>query len=709
MPHPIPPPGLARSVSRHWAAFLAPPYLIGLLLLHRWHPNGLLTAAVSAGGPVALAYAGASYAVAAMGSGRVPGTGALLVWSGVVAMELHAAAPAVARTRTVPAVLCFALGYGLPPPAALVSILLTAGWLAAAPHRGVGGWPELLSILAMAIVSGVAGGAVRRSRQRRISDEVRSREAHARSRSLVLPWEEPRAGNAVAADDAAQDSILLRRERELHEGIRRTLEGLLPVTGAACAAFLSPSPTPGSARHDGFAVVAGADGPKELSVPDTYLPVREALLFGRPFLESGPEARRYAPPGLCRNGRASGVAAVPVFRGDHTEGALLVVRHEEGGWDAPVVQLLELGSYFIGRELERTRALHVGDRYLLREGWYHEMVRKMAQVGNPGGGDGEEGLRSRRERVYAEAVGQVRRQLGASRVLLAGTASAGKKGWITWEETESRAGGSADPAPMGDSYVGWVIRTGSQRIFSDTEGAARGQNVVPQAWARPGERSFLLFPVGEAGGFRGAIVCTHPEPGKFRKQHAEVVRDVMEVMQLGLSHVERLETLTRRATTDPLTGISNRKAFFDQLTAELTRLDGRHPCAVIMADIDHFKRVNDTYGHPFGDEVLRRVAGVLGKAVRKGDAVGRYGGEEFVLYLHLADGDRAREGAERFRQMIRKTKFVHAGREVSVTASFGVACAPRHGATAETLLKCADEALYLSKQRGRDQVTVFPG
>jgi len=187
------------------------------------------------------------------------------------------------------------------------------------------------------------------------------------------------------------------------------------------------------------------------------------------------------------------------------------------------------------------------------------------------------------------------------------------------------------------------------------------------------------------------------------------VRDIAEVLLLGISHVEHLEALTRRATTDGLTGLTNRKAFLARLEEDIARLDGRHPGAVVMLDIDHFKRINDTYGHPFGDEVLRRVAGILEKAVRKGDAAGRYGGEEFVLYLHMADPGRAREGAERFRRMIRQARFHQGGREVVVTASLGVACSPAHGSGAEELLKRADEALYLSKQRGRDRVTVYPG
>lgn len=709
MARPKPPQSLARSASRHWAAIVAPPYLLLLILLRERYPGGWPVGLASAVGVLAFCYAAAAYLVAQRGGDLVPEREPLRVWGGVLAMEIHAAWAPVAQARVVPAALCFALGYGARPAISAPAIAGVAAWLVVAPS-GLHGWKEeVLSIAAMAVLAGAAGGSLRRSREQRKAEEGLSRETIERSRALVLPWEEPGPRGPEAAPGSSEETVLFRRETELLEGIQRTLESLLPMSGAAHAAFLSPSRAPGGARHDGLLVSRGASGPKEFSVADTYVPARESIVFRRPFLESGPEARRYAPWEPGNRSAATGVAAAPVFRGEAVEGVLLAVREEEGDWPVPVLPLLELAAYFIGRDIVRTRTLHLGERYLLREDWYHQMVRTMAQVGRPGKAEPEETLERRRERVYAEAVGQMRRQVGASRAALIGTSDGGKKGWLTWEETEGGAGGSDRPQPLRDTYVGWVIRTGTQRLFSGPQGPPRGHEVLPAEWARPGERSFLVLPVGGIGGFRGAVVCTHDAPERFRKQHAEIVRDITEVMQLGLSHVERLEVLTRRATTDPLTGLANRKAFLDHLAADLARLDGRHPCAVVMMDIDHFKRINDTYGHPFGDEVLRHVASVLGKAVRKGDAAGRYGGEEFVLYLHLADPVRAREGAERFRRMIRQTKFLHEGKPVAVTASFGVSCAPHDGATAEELLKRADEALYLSKQRGRDQVTVYPG
>ena len=128
-----------------------------------------------------------------------------------------------------------------------------------------------------------------------------------------------------------------------------------------------------------------------------------------------------------------------------------------------------------------------------------------------------------------------------------------------------------------------------------------------------------------------------------------------------------------------------------------------------MLDIDHFKRINDTYGHPAGDEVLRKVSDVIRKTVRKVDMAGRYGGEEFSLYLHSTDHMHAVQIAERLRLIIRQTRFVFDRKEVGVTASMGIACHPAHGLTSEDLLRHADDALYRSKQGGRDRTTVFPG
>ncbi|MHB1012423.1 MAG: sensor domain-containing diguanylate cyclase [Desulfobacteria bacterium] len=692
---------------RYIGGLSAPAYLLVLFLLRERIPEGVPFLLATAIGPLTAAYFFVAYLLARNRDDRVPDPLPLFAWGAVFAMEIHAFVPLVARTGVVPAALFFGIALKFPPPFSLPAILCVDAWLAAVPGP-IGN--EILYTSAMALIAGGAGIAVRRRYRNGDREGNGVQEAIARSRALVLPWEDSVNGGLPASGEMTEESSLLRREEELKDGIRQALDRLLGLTGASLVAYIARSASPGSVLHEGFLLSRGSPVFRAISLPDTYLPIREATVFRKPFLEIGPGARRYAPWENGPGSAPSGIAAVPIFREGIVEGVLLAVREEEGPWKDPVIPAMELAGNFVGRDIARMRELHQGDRYFLRGEWYHEMVRKMAEVGTEGDPQAGGNVRSRRERVYAETAEQVRRQVGADRVLLVESGEDTGNGRVAWAMSPDGGGpGPEGYEPLGDSYVGWVIRTGTQRIFPGTSGPPRNQGVLPRSWEREGERSFLVLPVEGRVGFRGALVCAHPDEKRFLKRHAEIARDITRVMQLGLSHVEQLESLTKKATTDGLTGLSNRKAFLERLAVDLARLDGRHPCGVVMLDIDHFKGVNDTYGHPFGDEVLRGVAAVLGKGVRKGDTAGRYGGEEFVLYLHLADAERAREGAERFRRMIRQIRFVHQGKEIAVTASFGVACAPRHGTGVEELLKHADEALYLSKERGRDRVTVYPG
>ena len=173
------------------------------------------------------------------------------------------------------------------------------------------------------------------------------------------------------------------------------------------------------------------------------------------------------------------------------------------------------------------------------------------------------------------------------------------------------------------------------------------------------------------------------------------------------------DALRKAATTDVLTGIANRRHFMDRTEAELARTR-RHerPLALAMFDIDHFKRVNDLYGHAVGDEVLRAVARLCADVVRQHDIVARVGGEEFGLLMpdtRLGDAvalaERLRERMQTLR--VRVPADSGAG-EVFITASFGVS-ALRPGDTLDTLLAHADAALYAAKRQGRDQVHVAPG
>lgn len=178
------------------------------------------------------------------------------------------------------------------------------------------------------------------------------------------------------------------------------------------------------------------------------------------------------------------------------------------------------------------------------------------------------------------------------------------------------------------------------------------------------------------------------------------------VLDLQAQLLAMQEVLREQATRDPLTGMWNRRAIFDALDRELNRA-GRDGCsvAVIMCDIDHFKKVNDTHGHTAGDMALREIAARIGQCARPYDITGRYGGEEFIAVLPRCDEPEAVAVAERFRQEIRSQPFDLDGHSVSITLSLGVAAtANRPRATAEDLTRLADQALYRAKRGGRDRV-----
>jgi two-component system cell cycle response regulator len=179
---------------------------------------------------------------------------------------------------------------------------------------------------------------------------------------------------------------------------------------------------------------------------------------------------------------------------------------------------------------------------------------------------------------------------------------------------------------------------------------------------------------------------------------------------------ERIITLEHRirqlAATDPLTGILNRRAFIERMEDEINRAYRQAaPLCLLLADIDYFKHINDSYGHQIGDLVLQRFADTLSSASRRYDFVGRYGGEEFVVCLPGIGLPRARSVAGRLRKRVQEMKISTpaSSKPIRITASFGVSCV--HSGSMETvdpIIRRADEAMYRAKHEGRNRVCIVP-
>lgn len=177
--------------------------------------------------------------------------------------------------------------------------------------------------------------------------------------------------------------------------------------------------------------------------------------------------------------------------------------------------------------------------------------------------------------------------------------------------------------------------------------------------------------------------------------------------QIDKSKVLQRE-LRALANTDPLTELSNRRAFFERLESEYARARRyQNPLSVIMLDIDRFKAVNDVYGHSVGDAVITRLASTAGAELRANvDLIGRVGGEEFAILLPATDGDGARECAERIRKSIAALEFQDGDDKLRVTASFGVTAMMPDDRSASECITRADGALYQAKSLGRNRVVV---
>lgn len=182
-------------------------------------------------------------------------------------------------------------------------------------------------------------------------------------------------------------------------------------------------------------------------------------------------------------------------------------------------------------------------------------------------------------------------------------------------------------------------------------------------------------------------------------------------MAVDITERKQMEaTLQQRAVSDPLTGLLNRRHFYQLAQQELERFRRyRYPLAAIMLDLDHFKQINDKYGHLVGDQILQAVSRILQESLRRSDILCRFGGEEFAILLPETDNQTAFNTAERLRTGLSGQSFETARGPVTLTASLGVAGIPAgSGLDLETLLDYADRMLYSAKEGGRNRVAMWP-
>ncbi len=247
----------------------------------------------------------------------------------------------------------------------------------------------------------------------------------------------------------------------------------------------------------------------------------------------------------------------------------------------------------------------------------------------------------------------------------------------------------------------WALRRGRTHSFDPTSARLVCKHVF-----EPHPVASQCVPLLAQGEVLGVMHVTSQRKitEEFRKRTAILG----EQLSMALANLALREKLRNQSIRDPLTGLFNRRYTEETLEREIRRAArSQESLAVLMMDVDHFKRFNDTFGHEAGDLVLREIGNVLTTHTRGSDIVSRLGGEELLVVLPGANGRNAELKAEQLRGEISKLRMVHAGRDLGeVTISIGVSFYPNHGVAGEELIRSADAALYAAKRAGRDRVIV---
>jgi len=261
------------------------------------------------------------------------------------------------------------------------------------------------------------------------------------------------------------------------------------------------------------------------------------------------------------------------------------------------------------------------------------------------------------------------------------------------------------PERVFESSACWALRTGHTHLV------VAGDPTAPCGHAAGVKHTYMCIPILAQGEALGILhFQTTDEAPAVAAEELSFKTTFAGQIGLSIANIRLREALRNQSIRDALTGLYNRRYLQEMLDREVRRATrAKQPLGVLMLDLDHFKRFNDTFGHEAGDAVLRAAGAFLAQNTRAEDIVCRFGGEEFVVILPTADLEASRSRAERIRSKLGELKVAHQEQLLEkITVSIGVAALPVNGSSPRELLEAADAALYRAKREGRDRVITAP-
>lgn len=261
--------------------------------------------------------------------------------------------------------------------------------------------------------------------------------------------------------------------------------------------------------------------------------------------------------------------------------------------------------------------------------------------------------------------------------------------------------------PEGRGLLSVVIREGSAIRLDDITKHPRFEGLPPE---HPAIKNIIGLPMLLRGKIIGGVfVANKSGKGSFSQEDENLLRTLTLQISSALDNARLYAVVSELATKDSLTCLNNRRVFKERLDEEITRsFRYNRSFSIMMLDLDKFKRVNDTYGHPAGDSVLQQSVRIILQQIRNCDFAARYGGEEFVVILPEASEENSVTVGERIKDAIAQHTFnLPDGKDIRITISMGIASFPANAMTAEKLIERSDQALYNAKQTGGNRVCVF--
>jgi diguanylate cyclase (GGDEF)-like protein len=408
---------------------------------------------------------------------------------------------------------------------------------------------------------------------------------------------------------------------------------------------------------------------------------------------SGPKASLHVPYYATRPAIGS-ACATPLLDRGQPRGLLMVDRESREAFTRDEEETLERAARFILRAIENERVFVQLERAKVEQGKLYRAANALAAATTEATVI-EAGVNGAREfAAFDFAVVTLFDKTNAEHEICAVSGEGAAK--LVGQRFRHNSG-----------LVSMVVANRHALPYRGDYDPAR-QVVFTRRLTPPAMPSLLVLPLLVHERALGTLVLGSARRGAF----GDSVRPTLEVLAshvaVSLANARMLKRLEELATLDGLTGLLNKRALTELATQKLksaTRF--KKPLSLMVCDIDHFKKVNDTYGHDVGDLVIKGFGEVLRRVKRDTDIVGRFGGEEFVVVCEETDDRGAAQLAERIRSELEATTFHSELGQVKVTCSVGVAPFPSAGETWEALFKAADEGLYVSKRGGRNRVTVW--